>query len=101
MVTIKEQLAAFKEVPIAYIWGDPYGDFKHWDFPKEPGISCAFLIDDPLWDIAFDNGYGGEEQPPMRFYSKSYIYVVREYDGATSLAQIPRSALSYEMPEYL
>lgn len=47
-------------------------------------------------DQDYDNGYGGADCFPFLAWTKSYVYFVSEYDGATGLSAVPRHPLAVE-----
>lgn len=44
-----------------------------------------------ILDQSFDSGYGAQGVPSFVAWSDDYVYYVHEYDGATSLARVPRN----------
>lgn len=50
-------------------------------------------------DEEYDSGYGGADCYPMYAWSKSWVFFIHEYDGATSLASVPRHPIATK-PEF-
>lgn len=42
-------------------------------------------------DVEFDSGFGGADCFPMFAWTENRVYFIHEYDGATSLAWVPRN----------
>lgn len=42
-------------------------------------------------DQEYDSGYGGADCFPMYAWTKSWVYFIGEYDGATGLNAVPRN----------
>ena len=47
-------------------------------------------------DQNYDNGYGGADCFPMYAWTKSFVYFIGEYDGATGLSEVPRNPIACE-----
>lgn len=47
-------------------------------------------------DQDYDNGYGGADCYPMYAWTKSRVFFIAEYDGATGLAHVPRNPIEGE-----
>lgn len=42
-------------------------------------------------DLDFDDGFGAADCFPVYAWTKSRVYFIKEYDGATGLAWVPRN----------
>lgn len=47
-------------------------------------------------DRDYENGYGGADCNPMYAWTKTRIFLVHEYDGATGPVWIPRNPMALE-----
>lgn len=45
-------------------------------------------------DVEYDNGYGGADCFPIYAWTKTRVYFIGEYDGATGLDWIPRNPIN-------
>jgi len=52
-----------------------------------------------ILDQDYDNGYGGADCYPMYAWTKSFVYFINEYDGATALGSVPRAPIDCK-PEF-
>ncbi len=71
-------------------------DWHHWD-EGEPPTYANKMIDwqtaRPILDYHYDDGYGGQGCHSIYAWTEHWIVVVREYDGSTTLARIPRNPI--------
>jgi len=49
-----------------------------------------------ILDKEYDNGYGGPDCFPMYAWTRSRIYLIHEYDGATGPRWLPRNPVDCE-----
>ena len=49
-----------------------------------------------ILDRDYDSGHGGAGRRPMYAWSKSRVYFINEYDGATGLGSVPRHPVDVE-----
>lgn len=84
-----ERVEAFYEEPIeAIVVGKHYNDDaepqpdENIIMPREAGLVKL--------DVEYDNGYGGADCFPMYAWTKSRVFFIHEYDGATGLNSVPR-----------
>lgn len=80
----------------AIVVGRHYNDFDSTEtiypiFSREDGLAAL--------DAEFDSGYGGEDCHRMYAWSKSWVFFIYAYDGATCLAKLPARPLPCE-PKY-
>lgn len=68
----------------------PYGE-RPETYPLLPVAEGLALL-----DYEYDNGYGGADCRPFFAWTKSKVYFVEEYDGATDLAWVPRNPVAME-----
>jgi hypothetical protein len=47
-------------------------------------------------DEEYDSGYGGADCYPLYAWTRSRVFFVAEYDGATGLSYVPRDPVSIE-----
>ena len=50
-------------------------------------------------DLDFDSGFGGADCFPIVAWTKSRVFFIQEYDGATSLGWLPRNPMAVK-PEF-
>lgn len=50
----------------------------------------------PFLQYEFDNGYGGAECHPVYVWTKTWLFVISEYDGATGPAKFPRNPMDID-----
>lgn len=43
-----------------------------------------------IWDVEFDDGYGGVESPGLCAWSKSWVIMSGQYDGCEWIEWVPR-----------
>lgn len=69
------------------------GDYGLDDWIGVP--THVFMWESPImqnWlDLPFDDGFGSQGVPSFFAWTKDRVYYVWEYDGATSLAWVPRN----------
>lgn len=61
---------------------------EHIVLSREDGLSKI--------DEEFDNGYGGADCFPFYAWTKTRVFFVHEYDGATGLNWAPRSPMAVQ-----
>lgn len=63
-------------------------DFEPCDWPINTPIPWAEAR--PWLDHEYDSGFGGADCPPVYAWTATGVFFIAEYDGATSVAEVPR-----------
>jgi hypothetical protein len=98
---LRETLEAYEEQygePIEAMVVGKHDDRKYDD--KEPLADENVILsrEDGLRkvDQRYDSGYGGADCFPLYAWTKSRIFFVHEYDGATNINYVPRNPVAIE-----
>lgn len=83
------------------------GPFDQWDDTEPPRWVPPELQNKllsweqaaPFLDKPWCAGFGGADCPPIMAWTKDYIVLVGEYDGATGVDRYPRNPVAHE-PRY-
>lgn len=67
-------------------YGKPFKEDENVILTREAGLAKV--------DLEYNNGYGGANCFPLWAWTKSFVYFVSEYDGATGLACVPRHPIA-------
>lgn len=67
-------------------WSAPPLSDEHVLLSREAGLAKL--------DAEYDNGYGGADCFPFWAWTASRVFFVTEYDGATSIAWVPRAPVA-------
>lgn len=89
--------AATSETPtyIVFGWGD-YG-YHSENWPTLPdGVKAWSELSAEILDFGFDDGFGGNDSPNLCAWSDSFVIFSDNYDGAESLAWVPREPIAHE-----
>ena len=89
---LEEAVTEFGEPLEAVVVGQH--DNKRYTNPL-PDEGCVLSPADALrkLDQEFDNGFGGEDCFPIYAWTKSRVFFIGEYDGATGLNWVPRNPI--------
>lgn len=73
-------------------------DNGKWDRKPKADENVLLSREDGLKKIDedYDNGYGGADCYPLYAWTKSRIFFVAEYDGATGISYVPRHPIALE-----
>jgi hypothetical protein len=72
-------------------WGVPAGKDENTILTREEGLAKL--------DLEYNNGFGGADCFPFFAWTKSRVFFVHEYDGATGVNWVPRNPVACE-PEF-
>ena len=91
---LEAAVAAVNETITHCVLGEHYnfrfGDGDNAD--KAPiNVILSWADARPWLDEEYDNGYGDTDCRPFYAYSETLVWLVREYDGATSIDSVPRN----------
>lgn len=64
--------------------------------PVDEGVILSREVGLAKLDEEYDNGYGGADCYPMYAWTKSWVYFIGEYDGATGPNRVPRNPINCE-----
>lgn len=93
---LEEAVVEFGEPLEAVVVGTHYNNRHDGDpLPDEnvllsPDVALAKL------DVEYDNGFGGADCFPIYAWTKSRVFFIGEYDGATGLNWVPRNPIAIE-----
>jgi hypothetical protein len=84
---------------LAMVVGQHYK--RKWEYELLPDENVILSREAGLRKVneEYDSGYGGADCYPLYAWTKSRVFFVSEYDGATSLSWVPRDPVSIE-PEF-
>lgn len=99
---LEARTAADGEDIEAVVLGEHYN--KQYDDPHSDTapqkIVLAWAAARPWLDEDYDSGFGGADCRSFHAYTKSWVYFVSEYDGATSLGRVPRNPTAGALPYF-
>src|SRR5579862_171863 len=99
-VWLEEAVKQYKEPILAVVVGQH--DNKRWDqdepLPDENIVLKPEVALQKL-DLEFNDGFGGADCFPILAWTKSRVFFIHEYDGATSLRWVPRKPIAIA-PEF-
>jgi hypothetical protein len=58
---------------------------------KDEGPVVAWAPAEALFDVEFDDGYGGADGPAVLAWTERYVYFPVQYDGSEYLGSAPRN----------
>ncbi len=72
-----------------------------WDVPVNADENIMLPVKQALkkLNVDYDNGYGGADCFPIYAWTKSRVFFIHEYDGATGLNWVPRNPIDCK-PEF-
>jgi hypothetical protein len=93
---LEEAECKYGEYILAMVVGPHYK--KKWDQEPCSDENVILSREDGLRkvDEEYDSGYGGADCYPLYAWTKSRVFFVGEYDGATGLSYVPRDPVSVE-----
>ncbi len=76
-------------------------DSTKWESDEKPDENIVLPVELALakLDQEYDNGFGGADCYPMYAWTKSRVFFIGEYDGATGLSFVPRNPSNVK-PEF-
>ncbi len=91
---LENAVAEFGEPLEAVVVGQHY-NVKYDEGPR-PDENVILPPDVALkkLDQEFDDGFGGADCFPIFAWTKSWVFFIHEYDGATSLNRVPRHPIN-------
>jgi len=90
-----------KAVGDEMIEGVVIGESRSYEKRSEPPLGRLLTWADakPHLDYQFDDGFGGADCHPITAWTATRVFFVHEYDGATSIAWVPRHPVEH-VPTY-
>lgn len=92
---LEDAVSRFGEPLEAIVVGRHY-DKMYDDDPALPDENVILSVEDGLKkvDQDYEAGYGGADCFPIYAWSKSRVFFIKEYDGATILHWVPRHPIA-------
>lgn len=82
-------------------WGSDYNSEGIPDFKAQPRNTVISWDEARPWlEYTYSSGYGAPECNAIYIWTSGHVYFVSQYDGATSLCEVPRNPIdcSPDMP---
>jgi hypothetical protein len=100
MVTLRKWFERFTESTgetptyIVLAWDR---DWRSDEWPELPdGVKAWTELSGEILDREFDDGFGGNDSPNLCAWSDSWVIFSDNYDGAESLAWVPREPIAHD-----
>ncbi|KKM99808.1 hypothetical protein LCGC14_1144250 [marine sediment metagenome] len=77
----------------------------HWEEPSYdsrniPRSKCVLVLNweeaRPLLNYEYDDGFGGADCHAIYVWTRTRVFFVSEYDGATGIASVPRNPIDVQ-----